>query len=167
MVNELPAAGPAPRTGDAGQPIDDQLAHCARTVAHLSRGLERSLADVDLTLPQYRLLSLLAEGSSAGGVLAGRLAVSPPSITAVVDGLVERGLVERRHDAADRRRIAHDLTPTGLAALQAGDQAAGAHLVELASFLPPTRRRQALGGLADWQDALKAGFAHRKERTPR
>jgi len=57
------------------------------------------------------MLSLLADGSSASSALAGRLAVSPPSVTAVVDGLVTRGLVERQADADDRRRLTLLLTP--------------------------------------------------------
>ncbi len=136
-------------------------------MAHVSRGLERALAEVDLTLPQYRLLSLLGEGESAGGVLAGRLAVTPPSITAVVDGLVERGLVERRHDSSDRRRIAHALTPAGVSALADGDRATSTQLASVASFIPPDQRRLALTALAAWERALKDEFQHRIGRTHR
>src|SRR5438552_18615506 len=77
----------------------------ARALARLARHVEHALDSLELSLPQYRLLSLLGDGSSASSALAGRLAVSPPSVTAVVDGLVTRGLVERHADAADRRRL--------------------------------------------------------------
>ena len=53
---------------------------------------------VDLTLPQFRVLGILAEGSSAASGLADRLAVRRPSITALIDGLVARDLVDRRQE---------------------------------------------------------------------
>ena len=65
-----------------------------------------ALAQVELTLPQYRVLGILAEGSAAASGLADRLAVRRPSITALIDGLVARGLVDRRQEDADRRRVA-------------------------------------------------------------
>ena len=66
-----------------------------RVVARLARQVELALATVDLTLPQYRVLILLGEGKEAASALADKLAVSRPSVTGVVDGLVARGLVQR------------------------------------------------------------------------
>ena len=63
----------------------------ARAVARLAKQVEVALGPLDLSLPQYRVLALLGEGSTASSVLARRLAVSPPSVTAVVDGLVGAG----------------------------------------------------------------------------
>ena len=60
----------------------------ARAVARLAKQVEVALAPLDLSLPQYRVLALLGDGSTASSVLARKLAVSPPSVTAVVDGLV-------------------------------------------------------------------------------
>ena len=76
---------------------DDGLtADHARAAARLGKVVEKAVGEVDLTLPQYRMLAFLAEGTSAASVLAGNLAVSKPSLTALADGLVARGLVERR-----------------------------------------------------------------------
>ena len=66
-----------------------------RVAARLARQVELGLASVDLTLSQYRILILLVEGKEAASSLADKLAVSRPSVTAVVDGLVQRGAVER------------------------------------------------------------------------
>lgn len=41
-----------------------------RTAAWLSKQLERALAEVDLSLPQYRILGMLAEGASMPSALA-------------------------------------------------------------------------------------------------
>src|SRR5262249_10526085 len=59
-----------------------------RIVARLARQIEVALAKVDLTLSQYRVLIHLCEGREAASGLADKLAVSRPSITGVVDGLV-------------------------------------------------------------------------------
>jgi MarR family transcriptional regulator, lower aerobic nicotinate degradation pathway regulator len=45
--------------------------------------------------------------------LAGLARIDPSSMVAVLDGLEERGIVERRIDAGDRRRRAVHLTPEG------------------------------------------------------
>ena len=125
-----------------------------RTVAWLAKSLDRALAGEGLSLPQYRLLAFLSEGSSAATALAGQLAVSPPSLTALADGLVARGLVERRTDPADRRRVAHVVTRKGLHALAAADRAVERQLTTLAQRLPPARRRRAIDGLGLWSQAL-------------
>ncbi len=121
----------------------------ARAVARLARQVEVALAPLDLSLSQYRVLALLGEGSTASSVLARRLAVSPPSVTSVVDGLVGRGLVERQADPEDRRRLTLLLTRDGAKLLAAADAAAEAHLDEIAGYFDaaPT-------GLDEWNLAL-------------
>src|SRR6478672_3884754 len=47
--------------------------------------------------------------------LASRLRISPRSVTEVVDGLVEAGLLERTPDPRDRRAVSLDLTAEGQA----------------------------------------------------
>ncbi len=105
-----------------------------------------AIAPLDLSLPQYRVLALLGDGSTASSVLARQLAVSPPTVTAVVDGLVARGLVEREADPEDRRRLTLLLTRDGKRVLAAADAAGEARLDEIAGFL------------ADPPDALAAGL---------
>jgi long-chain acyl-CoA synthetase len=121
----------------------------ARAVARLAKQVELALAPLDLSLPQYRVLALLGEGSTASSVLARRLAVSPPSVTAVVDGLVGRGLVERRADPEDRRRLTLLLTREGTKLLTAADGAAEARLDEIAGYFD-----DAPTGLDWWNVAL-------------
>ncbi|MHB8220639.1 MAG: MarR family winged helix-turn-helix transcriptional regulator [Acidimicrobiales bacterium] len=134
--------------------------HPGRTAAWLAKQVELGLAAVDLTLPQYRILWLLDYGPSVSSALADRLAVRPPSVTAVVDGLVARGLVERRHDQVDRRQVAHVLTPAGRLALEAADRAVDGRLADIASCLPSRRLAdRADTGLELWQQAM---LAHRE-----
>ena len=99
----------------------------ARVLARLSRIVEHALAeDDDLTLSQYRLLAFLSQGDWAASALADRLDVSRPSVTGLVDGLVKRGLVERRPGVDDRRRVDHVLTDDGKRVLRAADERADA-----------------------------------------
>jgi DNA-binding MarR family transcriptional regulator len=66
-----------------------------------------------LTLGQVRALRRLADGPKALGELASELSLSPTSVTRLVDRLEERGLVERRRDESNRRRVEAVLLPAG------------------------------------------------------
>jgi len=96
---------------------DPDLARAVRALALAARALERAAAVRDLTLAQFRVLALIAAGDERSSLLADRLAVAKPTITAVVDGLVERGFVSREAVAGDRRSIRVTVTPSGTAAL--------------------------------------------------
>ena len=91
-----------------------------RTLARLARILEHS--SIDLSMPQYRLLAMVAEGDERASALAGRLTLSKPTITAAVDGLVERGLVTRGDVAGDRRAVRITITAAGRRALQGAER---------------------------------------------
>jgi DNA-binding MarR family transcriptional regulator len=119
--------------------------------------------EVDLSLPQFRLLSFLREGRVTAGALAGRLAVSRPAITTLVDGLVARGFVDRTPVEGDRRRVDHLLTPAGLAALDRADVAVEAALTHVVDHLPAAKRKRAIEGLELWGHALDAARAGRLE----
>jgi long-chain acyl-CoA synthetase len=130
-----------------------------RAAARLARQVEVALVEVDLSLPQYRVLAFIAEGPAVASALAGKLAVSRPSVTALIDGLVARGLVERRPDPSDRRRVDHRLTDAGEAALVRADAAVDRRLRSLAGHLPPDDAAAVLDGLVRWGDALDAARA--------
>ena len=137
-----------------------------RVAARLARQVDVGLAQVDLSLPQYRILMFLSEGAVAASALADNLAVSRPSVTAVVDGLVSRGLVERRHDDGDRRRVGHTLTEEGRRVLEAADSAVDARLGEIARFLSDEQEAAvAYEGLSRWRVALDAFRASRKSEA--
>src|SRR5438132_12621366 len=92
-----------------------------RTLTRLARMLERGAGD--LSLPQFRVLALVDEGAERASQLAERLAVAKPTITAVVDGLVERGYVKRSADCDDRRATKITLTAPGRRALYRAEHA--------------------------------------------
>ena len=136
-------------------PTKAPTASPARVLARLSRLVENAIGD-DLSLSQYRLLAFLSQGDWAASALADRLDVSRPSITGLVDGLVKRGLVERRPATDDRRRIDHVLTPAGRSALQAADARADARIREVFANLPDDVAADAHAVLCRLQVALDA-----------
>lgn len=144
----MPANDPGSRAGGAG---DLEAAHA---VARLSKQLELALAEVDLTLPQYRALLFLGSGTAAPSTLAGQLAVTRPTITALMDGLVARGLVRRRQDPEDRRRTEHLITPEGSRSLRDADRVVAQRLASIAGHLSSREATRAREGLALWGRAI-------------
>ena len=132
----------------------EQLGQIAgRVIARLAKHLEKALAPLELSLPQYRVLGFLADGSTASSALAEQMAVTPPTVTSLSDALVARGLIERHADPVDRRRLPLSLTPAGIELLKLANLAVGERLSEIASH-HPTQEGASVDGLAEWQAAL-------------
>ena len=129
--------------------------HPGRVVARLARQVELAAATVDLTLSQYRVLGILGDGREAASVLADKLAVSRPSVTGVIDGLVARGLVRRDPDETDRRRIDLGLTDHGRRVLAGADAEVERRLTEIAGHAD-SGTDDPFGGLEPWRAALDA-----------
>jgi long-chain acyl-CoA synthetase len=136
-----------------------------RTVARLGRQVEIALAAIDLTTAQYRTLTQLGDGAEASSSLAAKLAVSRPTVTAVVEGLVERGLVDRRHSAEDRRRVSVNLTESGRLTLARADEVVSSKLAEVLAAVSPRQAAQAVNGIVQWGSAMDAKKA-RKHAAP-
>ena len=145
------AATPRRKSAAGAPPV---LGTYGRVAAWLSKRVEVALAGLDLTLPQYRVLGILAEGAAAASGLADRLAVRRPSITALIDGLVARGLVDRRQEDADRRRVALRLTDDGIRTLAEADRAVDDYLVSIAGHLNDKDEAMALRSLELWARAM-------------
>jgi len=130
----------------------DRAARAARAAARLAKQVEVALGEMDLSLPQYRVLALLSRGSAAASVLAGNLSVSRPSVTALVDGLIARGLVQRGDDPDDRRKVTHLLTSKGKRTLRQADAVIATRLEEIAA--EGGDASGCFDGLLAWADAL-------------
>ncbi len=85
----------------AGENTGELLMSTARS---LRRAFGAAMADWDITPHHGRALRVICdEGEVRPSVLAAELRIAPRSATEVIDGLEERGLVERSPDPADRR----------------------------------------------------------------
>ncbi len=138
----------------------DDLHRAARTLALLGRVLERAAGD--LTLAQYRVLAMVAAGDERASMLAGRLAITKPSVSAVVDGLVERGYLAREPVDGDRRAIRLCLTTDGAKALEAAEVAMAERLEPLVDAVED--RAGLINGLDEMHAVLRARFKARSQQ---
>jgi DNA-binding MarR family transcriptional regulator len=116
------AFDPIERAGELwGERIGDATA--MRLATSIMRVQQLVLAALDaavkpfgITFARYEVLVLLSfsrTGSLPLSKVGERLMVHPTSVTNLIDRLETQGLVVRRVDAADRRRILASLTPEG------------------------------------------------------
>jgi DNA-binding MarR family transcriptional regulator len=78
--------------------------------------VEDELRPFGLTFSSYEALMLLSftrRGEMPLGKMSDRLMVHPATVTNTIDRLEERGLVRRRRDQHDKRRILAAITPAG------------------------------------------------------
>jgi DNA-binding MarR family transcriptional regulator len=119
-------------------------------VSRLSRLVDRRLAEnfgrFGLENWMYDVLATLRRNGPPYALTAGdlvrRTMVTTGAITNRIDRLAERGLVERRGDADDRRKVIVVLTPSGLALV---DEVAVAHMAtehEILAELSPRQRAE-------------------------
>jgi DNA-binding MarR family transcriptional regulator len=125
---------------------DETLAEAFWAVARQLRALSREgLARWDVTPSQSRALGVLARHEQLRlSELADQLRIVARSATEVVDGLQERGLVERLPDPHDRRATLVRLTAAG---------------TEVAAAIRAARATEAEGYFAALDDADRAELA--------
>jgi len=131
--------------------VGDPLAHRAldalvRAEAAVRRRLAADLERAGISHAGFAVLVVL---TTAGGrlelrTLRRRLGWSKPNATEVATTLEQRGLVERRRDASDRRRVVLSLTPAG---------------AELAARLFPEHTRRVSGAFAALAEDEKRSLA--------
>src|SRR6202044_969584 len=99
--------------------IDELVADLSASIGLLVRRLRLRKAVGELTMPEPTCLSRLdREGPATSSELAKQEQISPQSMGATLAGLEERGLVERRPDPGDGRKVVMSLTAQGRRALQ-------------------------------------------------
>ena len=151
-----------------------ELAELLRAHSRVVRShLAETLADHGLTPPQLWALHNVAEPCSMGE-LAGALGVDASYVTALADSLQDKGLVERRPSADDRRRRVLEITDDGRAILDGmhakvasvpiGGDLGDEELAELVGLL---RRRDRHRGVAAEAGEDLAGALRVQERLRR
>ncbi|MCC9709643.1 MarR family transcriptional regulator [Streptomyces sp. MNU76] len=98
----------------ARQPQD--LLHLLTRAERLSvRRVQSVLEEFDCTIEAWRVLDLLSDGEGHNmTALADHAFLPAPTLTKLIDQLVDQNLVFRRVDPADRRRVLAQLTPRGM-----------------------------------------------------
>ncbi|MFP5021277.1 MarR family winged helix-turn-helix transcriptional regulator [Pseudonocardia phyllosphaerae] len=113
----------------------------AQIGAHAAARYAERVAALDLTPPQTGLLRAVAvEPGRSQQALATHLGMPASRLVALVDGLADRDLLERRRNPDDRRLHALHLTDAGEAMLSRIGRVAHAHDDALLAALDDTER---------------------------
>jgi DNA-binding MarR family transcriptional regulator len=104
--------------GTAAEPplrvSEDLVELLTATQRRMARGVARVLAEDGATLDTYRLLrSLGGPGGRSMGELVAALHLPAPTLTRLVDGLVDAALAYRVPDPADGRKVVVHLSDMG------------------------------------------------------
>jgi DNA-binding MarR family transcriptional regulator len=115
-----------------------------------TRPLYALLAEADLSMTQLKLLHVLVECEREASVkeIAEQLSMSLPNASRTVDGLLQRGLVERREDEHDRRVKRVGPTPAARDLIDRVDTARLQGLEAWAEGLSPVQRTTLLDALS-------------------
>jgi DNA-binding MarR family transcriptional regulator len=124
-------------------------------VMRLIRTELREHREAELSVAQFRSLAFLGRHSGASlSELAEHIGLALPSMSKLVDGLVERGLVTRQEDAADRRRVVLCVTAAGDESVHAAREATQDYLSSRLASLTPEQRATVMQAM----EALRAVF---------
>jgi DNA-binding MarR family transcriptional regulator len=129
-----------------------------RYIRSLRHAVEQAEGEDRLTMAQLRCLQMVAaEGGAALTTgLARRLQVAVPTMTRMLDGLAERGLIERQPDPASRRQIRIVLTDEGSALLTRYETIIAARLRRLLGHLTTQQQIRLHLALTDLAATLDA-----------
>ena len=144
-------------TDDRADPTVRELLRAYLDAVTASEPLQgRIWAASQLTLTQVRALRRLAKESKPLGQLGGELGLAPPSITRLVDRLEERGLIERRRDAADRRKVVGAILPAGRRLISSLPQLERSPIGDAVLQLRPSDRKRIAAAFAEFVRAVRA-----------
>jgi len=127
--------------------IRDISARLHASAIRLLRTLRRDDDGSGLSAPRLSALSSIVQsGPMSLAELAAAEQVKPPTMSRIVDALVERGLISRETKPGDRRSVRIIATREGVQSLQAGrEQGVGALVTRLATLADSERRALARG----------------------
>jgi|SRR5579859_110666 len=132
--------------------LESILPRYFRAVRHT---VEQAESAERITLAQYRCLqAIAAQGTTLTTHLAWFMGVTMPTMTSRIDGLVERGLVERQPDPQSRRQVLLRLTPAGQALLEAYTGLVDGWLRNLLAPLSSPQKQQMFAALKDLEQLL-------------
>ena len=114
--------------------LDNQLCFLFHRISReLTAAYRPLLADLGLTYPQYLVMLVLWEDDGLGvGEIGERLALDSGTLSPLLRRLEDSGLIQRRREAADERRVTIHLTDAGRALEERAAGVPGALAAQLA-----------------------------------
>lgn len=134
------------------------------------RMLEDALRPLELSVARYRTMAVIWRMSPCTmGALAALMVSDRTTLTRTVDKLVASGMVDRRADDEDRRKVLLTITDPGRAKLRAAEIVVRQMNAEALSRVPESTRRvmvdglqTILGGLGTTADSMSKVLAPRQ-----
>jgi DNA-binding MarR family transcriptional regulator len=105
--------------------------------------VRRAIRPLGITAHQYLVLTQLAHlGLTSQSALASALGLDASNLATTISELLDRDLVDRCRDEADRRRYAVTLAPAGAKLLRKADAAIATSEGDLLAALEPSQQDQ-------------------------
>lgn len=130
--------------------LSDFLPYRIVVLGHqISRNLARAYENEDLTIPEWRVLAVVAQADAmAARDVAAQTPMDKMAVSRAVASLEEKGLVDRRASDADRRVQTLSLSAAGRALFERVARVASAFEAKLLEPIPAQERAAFLRGLA-------------------
>ena len=145
----------------AGAEFAEQVAALQAATRVLAGVALRSLDVLDgvITLPQFRMLAILAElGRARSSRVARALGLDASTVTRLADRLVSAGHVARGSDPRHRSVVTLELTPSGERLVSAVSQWRQRELSRIVAGLPPATRAQLTSVLGQLVTSAGEGY---------
>jgi DNA-binding MarR family transcriptional regulator len=141
--------------------LDAMAASLENSLTHVFRPFRRQLLEAararGLTMAQHTSMRLLSDGTACRmSDLADYLDLTNGAATALIEKLVDRGLVERLEDPTDKRAVKVALSAAGRALVDELKRVARQNLTERLATLSLAERHMVLGGVEALAESLRA-----------
>ena len=153
-------AAPSPSPAE-GAEFAEQVAALQAATRVLAGVALRSLDVLNgvITLPQFRMLAILAElGCARSSRVARALGLDASTVTRLADRLVTAGHVARGSDPRHRSVVTLELTPSGERLVSAVSQWRQRELSRIVAGLPPATRAQLTSVLGQLVTSAGEGY---------
>jgi DNA-binding MarR family transcriptional regulator len=115
--------------------------------------------EIGISLAQLFVLQQVSQRAATSlNDLAERTATHQSSVSVVVRRLVDRGLVTRRVDGTDKRRVQIELTPAGEKLLVGAPETIQTRMMTALEHFTPAERKQLAALLGKWLDAAGINY---------
>lgn len=144
--------------GEQVGPLDESVGYTLKRAATALRtAMDAALQPLELTVPQYSCLEVLAQRPGLSNAeLARAVFVTRQSMNLVLRGLQDRGLVTRPTTAPHGRALPTSLTPAGAEQLRVASTAMRAVEARMLAPFSAARQERLLHDLVTCVDALTA-----------
>ncbi len=154
MRIDLQASTTRSSAGESAREVLDVVPMVFRVI----RSELRKYGAKEMSMPQFRTLAFVYRKERASlSEVADHIGLKLPTMSTLVDGLVDRGLIRRREDPEDRRRMTLTLTEQGRSGFESAREATIANLEDRLRQLSPSDRATITASMRLLREAFTGG----------